>query len=180
MKTFKLILSAIFFLAFSYTVTAQEKTEKFKVSGNCGMCKNKIEKAAKAAGATYALWDEDSKELEVKFESSSTNAAKIQQKIAETGYDNAGFKATNEAYDKLHGCCKYDRETATAAASCCEGGKCTKEECKTCCADGKCTKGMECCADGKCAKGDDCCAEGKCSMDKHKEKSKKKGSLRKA
>jgi hypothetical protein len=150
MRSYKTILSAILILAISFTATAQEKTDSFKVSGNCGMCKNKIEKAAKSAGASYAVWDEDTKVLEVKYESTSTNAAKIQQKIADTGYDNVGFTASKEAYDKLHGCCKYERDDATASASCCEGKTCSKEECKTCCADGKCTSDMDCCKDGKC------------------------------
>src|SRR5688500_11529865 len=106
MKMLKLALSAFFLMAMTITVSAQDKTEKFNVSGNCGMCKNKIEKAAKAAGATYASWDEDTKQLEVTYNSTTTSAAKIQEKIAETGYDNAGAKATDEAYNKLHGCCK--------------------------------------------------------------------------
>jgi periplasmic mercuric ion binding protein len=149
MKTFKIFFPVLLLMTFSFTVSAQDTTEKFKVSGNCGMCKNKIEKAAKEAGATYAMWDEDSKMLEVKYNSTSTNAAKIQEKIAASGYDNVGAKASDEAYNKLHGCCKYERSEASTA-SCCNGDTCTKEECKTCCVDGKCTKSMDCCSDGKC------------------------------
>ncbi len=158
MNTFKIFLSAIIFTTFSFTAAAQEKTETFKVSGNCGMCKNKIEKAAKSAGATYAVWDEDTKELVVKYNSTSSNAAKIQEKIAETGYDNAGATATKESYDKLHGCCKYEREDA---ASCCTKDGCSKAATENCCVGGKCTKAM------------DCCEGGKCSKDDHKKKTKK-------
>ena len=81
------------------------KKESFKVDGACGMCKKKIEKAAKDAGATYALWNTDSKMLVVKYNSSSSNTAKIQQKIAGVGYDTPKFKATDEAYNSLHECC---------------------------------------------------------------------------
>lgn len=163
MKTYKLLIAATAFLFTSSIAVAQSKTETFKVSGNCGMCKSKIEKAAKEAGAKEATWNTESKELTVTYKSSSTNTAKIQQKIAEVGYDNAGFKATNEAYDKLHGCCKYDRAAATETASmdCCKDGKCSMEghDGKNCCK--KSESKMDCCKDGKCSKeghgGKDCC-----------------------
>lgn len=150
MKTFKLSFLSILFLVIAQVGFAQVKTEKFAVSGECGMCKNKIESAAKKAGASYALWNEESKEITVKYNSASSNVAKIQQSIAGTGYDTPNFKATDEAYDKLHSCCKYDR--TAKAESCCDGGTCTKDECKTCCKDGKCTKAADCCKDGKCSK----------------------------
>ena len=55
------------------------------------MCKKKIETAAKDAGATYALWNEESKELTVKYKSTSTNTAKIEKQIADVGYDTQRF-----------------------------------------------------------------------------------------
>jgi periplasmic mercuric ion binding protein len=178
MKTLKIVPVLALSFLFATTAMAQTKTETFKVSGNCGMCKNKIEKAAKEAGAKEASWNVESKELTVTYKSSSTNAAKIQQKIADVGYDNAGFKATTAAYDKLHGCCKYDREGADEMADCCKNGKCSMEghdgkgccskDMKDCCKDGKCTMaghdGKDCCKkDGKM----DCCKDGKCSKEGH-------------
>ena len=162
MKTIRIFSVAVCMLGISGLAVAQTKTETFRVSGNCGMCKTKIEKAAKEAGAKDASWNVDTKELTVTYKSSSTNTAKIQQKIADVGYDNVGFKTTTAAYDKLHGCCKYDRGSATEETmDCCKDGKCTKEghDGKDCCkkADGK----MDCCKDGKCTKeghsGADCC-----------------------
>lgn len=177
MKTLRLLFATALLIASTTISLAQTKTETFKVSGNCGMCKTKIEKAAKDAGASEASWDADSKQLTVTYKNSSTNAAKIQQKIAEVGYDNAGFKATTEAYNKLHGCCKYEREgTADQKMDCCKDGKCTKEghDGKDCCKkdDGK----MDCCKEGKCSKhahegkaGEkmDCCKDGKCTKEGH-------------
>src|SRR6476660_6694577 len=61
MKTHKFLLLSFLFLCFSFMAVAQTKSEKFSVSGECGTCKNKIEKAAKAAGASYAMWDVDSR-----------------------------------------------------------------------------------------------------------------------
>ena len=164
MKTLKIFSLATLFTAVSMVAVAQTTTETFKVNGNCGMCKSKIEKAAKDAGAKDATWNADTKDLTVTFKSSTTNTAKIQQKIAEVGYDNVGFKATTESYDKLHGCCKYDRtsvETNEGKMECCKDGKCTKEghDGKDCCKKGDAK--MDCCKDGKCTKeghdGKDCC-----------------------
>jgi copper chaperone CopZ len=155
MKAIKLFAATFAVACITLTVNAQSKTETFKVSGNCGMCKTKIEKAAKEAGAKEATWDSEKQQVTVTYKTSTTNAAKIQQKIAEVGYDNAGFKATTEAYNKLHGCCKYERTTASdnAGHSCCSGKeKCSKDNHETkldCCKDGKCTKAGD---DGK-----DCC-----------------------
>src|SRR3954462_2913692 len=109
MKTLKIFSIILLTTCLANLSFGQDKTETFKVAGECGTCKKKIEKSAKTAGASYALWDHKTKELTVKYESTSTNAAKIQQAIAKTGYDTPGFKATDEAYNKLDACCQYDR-----------------------------------------------------------------------
>ena len=166
MKSFKIFSTVLLCCAIATTSFSQKtKTETFQVSGNCGMCEAKIEKAAKAAGATYAEWNKDTKVITVKYNSTSSNLAKIQKSIADSGYDNVGVKTTTEAYDKLHGCCKYDRAAAVTDSEkmeCCKDGKCTKEghDGKDCCKkDG--TAKMDCCKDGKCTKeghdGKDCC-----------------------
>ncbi len=118
MKTLSL-LAAIMLSIFSInTSTAQAaKTETIKVWGNCGMCKTTIEKSAKKAGAKTADWNEDSKELKVSYAVNKTSSAKIQEAIAMSGYDTQDFTADNKAYDNLHGCCKYDRKTASATAA---------------------------------------------------------------
>lgn len=151
MKTLQLLI--ISFLFISTSAVAQTKTEKIKVSGECGMCKTKIEKAAKTAGASYAAWNVDTKELTVKYASNSTSSARIQKAIAETGYDTEKTKATDEAYDKLHGCCKYDRTASADATNCCDHEKCASEKCSK---DGKCEKDMSCCKDAGCDQ-KDCC-----------------------
>lgn len=176
MKTLRVFpILALLMAVASISYGQKVKAETFQVSGNCGMCKTKIEKAAKEAGAKDASWDAETKVLTVKYNSSSTNTAKIQQKIAEVGYDNAGFKATADSYNKLHGCCKYDRAAATEKASCCsDGEKCTEEHGDKhaakadCCKDGKCSMaghdGKDCCKDGKKM---DCCKDGKCTKEGH-------------
>jgi periplasmic mercuric ion binding protein len=160
MKTLRIFSIVAVLMAVTSISFAQTKTETFKVSGNCGMCKSNIEKAAKAAGANSATWNEETKDLTVKYSSSSTNTAKIQQKIAAVGYDNVGFKSTTDAYKKLHACCQYERAEATTM-DCCKDGKCTMpgHDGKDCCK--KEGAAMDCCKDGKCTKeghsGADCC-----------------------
>lgn len=87
------------------------KHEVFKVSGNCGMCKSTIEKAAKALdGVLRAQWNKETKELHVSFDSGKVKLADLHKAIAQKGYDTDKVKADDEIYDKLHGCCKYPRD----------------------------------------------------------------------
>jgi periplasmic mercuric ion binding protein len=129
MKTLRISFIMAVLLAFTHISFAQNaKTETIPVSGNCSMCKNTIEKAAKSAGATNAVWDVDAKKLEVTYNGVSTSAEKIQQSVAAAGYDTRDFKADDKAYNKLHACCKYDRGNTNLAACCCETEKCGKSE----------------------------------------------------
>ena len=154
MRTLKSFLLSFLFIGIANFVSAQKQTETIKVSGECGMCKSKIEKAAKSAGASFAEWNVDKKVLTVKYNSSSTNTAKIEQAVANAGYDTQNIKATEEAYNKLHGCCKYDRAgTEDASHSCCDNAKCSETSCMK---DGKCDKDMSCCKEADCSK-KDCC-----------------------
>jgi len=121
MKTQHIVLSFLFIVFSAFTVSAQkkdptQKKETLKVWGECGMCKKTIEKAAKDSGATTANWDTESKKLTITYSTAKTSNEKIQQAIAAAGYDTRDLTADNEAYDKLHECCKYDRKGAAASA----------------------------------------------------------------
>jgi periplasmic mercuric ion binding protein len=118
MKTLNIcaaLLFSIFAINTSFAQTVVKK-EIIKVWGNCGMCKTTIEKAAKKGGASAANWNEESKELKVSYAVNKTSSAKIQQSIAKSGYDTQDFTADDKVYNKLHGCCQYDRKAATATA----------------------------------------------------------------
>lgn len=83
----------------------------FGVRGNCGMCKNTIEKAANnVAGVAQATWDVDKKKIDVSFDGAKTDALAIHNAIAASGYDTDKALANLEAYAALPGCCKYDQE----------------------------------------------------------------------
>ncbi|MCO4291494.1 cation transporter [Solitalea sp. MAHUQ-68] len=95
----------------SQLVLAQDiTTESFKVLGNCGMCKNNIEGAAKKVkGVQSANWDKDTKQLKVSYSAPATKPV-IQKAIAAVGYDTEVEKATAKSYNQLHECCQYPRE----------------------------------------------------------------------
>ncbi|HOY17623.1 MAG TPA: heavy-metal-associated domain-containing protein [Haliscomenobacter sp.] len=112
MKKIAFFLFSALFVHAAFAQTAADdklKNSEFKVLGNCGMCKKTIEKAAVSAGATTANWDVKTDLLAVSFDAKKVSKDAIQKAVALAGYDNAGYKADDEAYNKLHGCCKYDR-----------------------------------------------------------------------
>ncbi|TYB74455.1 heavy-metal-associated domain-containing protein [Bizionia gelidisalsuginis] len=81
----------------------------FGVRGNCGMCKETIEKAAKSvAGVSSADWNVDSKTMAVAFDEKATDEMAIHTAIANSGYDTEQVAGNEEAYNELPGCCKYD------------------------------------------------------------------------
>lgn len=113
MKSVIIILALLLGSATFNTITAQIKKETIKVAGNCSSCKKHIEKAALSAGATTAVWNKDSKQLKLSYAATKTSNQKIQQAIANVGYDTPDFKASPTAYDKLDECCQYERKTST-------------------------------------------------------------------
>lgn len=136
MKTLHIFLAILMAASTFSTVTAQSKAdlskETIKVWGNCGMCKVRIEKAAKEAGATTAVWNEETKMLSVSYLSSKTSLTAIEQKIAAAGHDTQNVLAGEDGYTKLPGCCKYDRKTPTAeamASRCNDSAKCDGDNC---------------------------------------------------
>jgi periplasmic mercuric ion binding protein len=116
MKTMKLFFAVVLLIAVSAGVSAQTgtnastpKTETFKVLGKCDMCKNRIEKTAKAEGAITASWNEKTEMVTVTFDPSKTSVDAISKKLAAVGHDTEKYKADDKVYDSLPGCCHYDR-----------------------------------------------------------------------
>lgn len=117
MKTVRLLLAVVLLGSFGINMSAQttvktssqQKTETFKVWGKCDMCKARIEKTVKADGATIANWDTKTQMLAVTFDPAKTNVESLSKKLAVAGHDTEKYKATDEAYSKLPGCCHYER-----------------------------------------------------------------------
>jgi len=163
MKMRKIFLVTAVCLAIAVQGYSQKtRTESFKVAGECGTCKKKIEKAAREAGATYAAWDMHSKILKVSY-NAGTEVGSIQQKIADAGYDTPKFKASDEAYNSLDKCCQYDRQAAAKSASCCGSDDCKMK-------DGKCADMAACKDKGCCKDGADCANKGCCEKTEVSEK----------
>jgi copper chaperone CopZ len=81
----------------------------FGVRGNCGMCKKTIEKAVNnVEGVVKSNWDVDNKKIDVSFDDTKTEVMAIHEAIAASGYDTEKVAGSEEAYEGLPGCCKYD------------------------------------------------------------------------
>lgn len=91
------------------------KTETVKVYGNCAMCESTIEKAANKKKISKADWNVDTKMATITYDSKKTTLDAVLKNIALSGYDNQSFLAPDAAYNKLPGCCKYDREKKQVA-----------------------------------------------------------------
>jgi copper chaperone CopZ len=116
MKSVKFIITAVLTVLFGATSYAQThdhskmantKTETIKVSGNCDMCKARIEKAAKIDGISKAVWSDETKVLTLVYDPSKVKSDDVQKKIAAAGHDTPKFKADDKVYNTLPGCCKY-------------------------------------------------------------------------
>lgn len=102
----------LFVLALLVTTVAfaQNKNAKasLEVDGVCLMCKDRIEKAAiRTKGVKSAVWNVKTHELKLIFDERKTNLEMISKKIVAVGHDTKELKATDEAYNSVHPCCKY-------------------------------------------------------------------------
>jgi copper chaperone CopZ len=89
---------------------AKPKTEEvsFVVSGNCSMCKKRIEGALYSVpGVKTAVWSTGNKKAKVVFQSGKTDLAALQAAVAKVGHDTETAKAEAATYSTLPGCCKY-------------------------------------------------------------------------
>jgi len=89
------------------TKTQASKTETIKVSGNCEMCKARIEKSAKVDGVSKADWNVKTKVLTLVYNPAKVKSDDVQKKIAAVGHDTPKFKAATNVYNSLPSCCKY-------------------------------------------------------------------------
>jgi mercuric ion binding protein len=109
------LLLFIGILCIGISSEAQEKNKNakitFEVNGICEMCKERIEMAAlKTKGVKFANWTIGTHQLSLIFDERKIDEITIHTNIAAVGHDTQKIKATDEAYNNLHSCCKYDRE----------------------------------------------------------------------
>jgi len=112
----KNLIFGITLLFVTYSSIAQEKKNKnakytFEVNGNCDQCKKRIEKASYAVnGVKMAVWDMETHQLAVLINEEKCSVLDVKKALAKVGHDTDEVKATNEIYEKLHSCCKYERK----------------------------------------------------------------------
>jgi periplasmic mercuric ion binding protein len=111
MKTNIIILILIAFTSTVYaqsaTTSAKVVTANIKVYGNCGMCKERIEKAVDHKGVKQAKWNVSTKNLEVVYVPEKISEKKIRELVSAVGHDTDSTKASDKVYAKLPFCCLY-------------------------------------------------------------------------
>lgn len=121
MKTRNIILTMT--LVFStMLVFAKSITHSFKVEGQCGDCKERIEAALDIKGITFAEWNEETKMLTVRFNDKKITEDEIHTLISNLGYATDKLEANKAAEGKLPKCC----QPKDNKKSCCASDKCSK------------------------------------------------------
>lgn len=112
MKTFSKLVALVVVITFSTFCSSntQKTNAKFKVFGNCEMCKKTIEKSLNVDGVKIANWDTESKIIEISYQAEKITEDKLHQLIASSGYDTEKKKGDDKAYSNLPGCCQYERK----------------------------------------------------------------------
>ena len=112
----KNILFGILLLTVTFSAQAQDKKNKnakfdIEVNGNCELCKKRIEKEAfSVSGVKLAVWNIDTHQLNLILNEEKASVLDVKKAVAKVGHDTDEVKATDENYDNLHGCCKYERK----------------------------------------------------------------------
>ena len=99
----------------SISTFAQDKNKKLtmEVDGKCDMCKTRIEKAALGVkGVKYAYWDIPTHQLSLILDERKTDPMKVKTALVAVGHDTKELKATEEAYNEVHPCCKYREDNS--------------------------------------------------------------------
>ncbi len=96
-------------------VSAAEKQKNqvvtIQTSAICGSCKARLEKALKATdGVEEAMLNLNNKKMKIKYDPSKTDADKLREVIANTGYDADNVKKNEEAFNNLPHCCQKPME----------------------------------------------------------------------
>ncbi|WP_396192365.1 heavy-metal-associated domain-containing protein [Flavobacterium sp.] len=112
----KNIILGMMLLFVTLSTQAQGKKNKnakldIEVNGNCEMCKKRIEKAVfSVKGVKSADYHIDDKTLHLIINEEKCSSLDVKKAIAKAGHDSDEVKATDADYDKLHGCCQYERK----------------------------------------------------------------------
>lgn len=87
---------------------AQNKVEtRFQVSGVCGMCKERIEKATDVPGVVFSEWNKEKQELFLVYKPDVIPLDSVHARIQAVGHDTEKGKAKEADYNSVDMCCRY-------------------------------------------------------------------------
>jgi cation transport ATPase len=112
MKKIILIL-VVLMSSITFAQNKKNKNAKYtvEVNGNCDQCQKRIQKAAlSVSGVKMANWNIETHQLSVLLNEEKTSVQEVEKAIAKAGHDTPTVKATEESYQSLHHCCKYERK----------------------------------------------------------------------
>ena len=78
-----------------------------KVFGNCTECKTRIEAACEVKGIKEAIWNIDTKILNVVYVPEKISVEQIHKLVAAVGHDTEKEKAPESVYLAMPDCCLY-------------------------------------------------------------------------
>lgn len=107
LKHILLMLAAVTAISSAYIKPPKRATISFHVSGNCNMCKERIENALDKPGIYKASWDVSSKQLTVTYNPRKYEEIQLHNLVASAGHDTEKVKANEQVYADLPECCQY-------------------------------------------------------------------------
>ena len=111
MKKLITLIIITFFTISTQQVKGQKTNKKetivIKTSTQCGMCKERVEKAmAYEKDIVSSNLDVEKAEFTIIYKPAKTSPEKIRDAISKVGYDAGDVKADEKAYNDLPACCK--------------------------------------------------------------------------
>ena len=107
LKIFSIVLISLFINANVKAQNAKNETIEIKVSSQCSMCKETIERTlAFEKGVVKANVDLEKDIAAVTYKHGKTTPDAIRKAISLAGYDADNVPADPKAYEKLSSCCK--------------------------------------------------------------------------
>src|SRR5688572_23095145 len=108
MKRAKCILTiVVLMLSAGLTAQVTDTATTFKVSGACEMCKERIERVLKIRGVKQAVWNIDTKTLQLAHDPTVVALSKIHKLLANAGHDTELERTKDVVYNVLPACCHY-------------------------------------------------------------------------
>lgn len=116
-----MLMSALFLMIFGvgFAQKAKNETIKIQTSGQCGMCKERIEKAlAYEKGVKSAEYNDSTAVVTVIYNPEKSSPEKIRTTITKLGHDADDQKGDAKAYAKLPDCCKKPEDRHKHGSDC--------------------------------------------------------------